>query len=72
MKVMIIDNYDSFTYNLYQYIGEILEEAQRSGKVNDFEIVVKRNDEVSLLDVAVAAPDRIIISPGPGSPRPIP
>lgn len=68
MKVMIIDNYDSFTYNLYQYIGEILEEAQRMGSINDFEIVVKRNDEVSLLDVAVAAPDRIIISPGPGSP----
>ena len=68
MKVMIIDNYDSFTYNLYQYIGEILEEEQRMGSINDFEIVVKRNDEVSLLDVAVAAPDRIIISPGPGSP----
>ncbi len=68
MKVMIIDNYDSFTYNLYQYIGEILEQAQRVGKVNEFEIVVERNDEVSLLDVAVAAPDRIIISPGPGSP----
>ena len=68
MKVMIIDNYDSFTYNLYQYIGEILEEAQRMGRISDFDIVVKRNDEVSLLDVAVAAPDRIIISPGPGSP----
>ncbi|MCP4789471.1 MAG: aminodeoxychorismate/anthranilate synthase component II [Gammaproteobacteria bacterium] len=68
MKVMIIDNYDSFTYNLYQYIGEIMEEAQRSGRVKDFEVVVKRNDQVSLLDVAVAAPDRIIISPGPGSP----
>jgi len=68
MKVMIIDNYDSFTYNLYQYIGEILEEAQRRGSISTFEIVVKRNDEVSLLDVAVAAPDRIIISPGPGSP----
>ena len=68
MKVMIIDNYDSFTYNLYQYIGEIMEEAQRSGRIGNFDIVVKRNDEVSLLDVAVAAPDRIIISPGPGSP----
>ena len=68
MKIMIIDNYDSFTYNLYQYIGEIMEEAQREGQIGSFDIVVKRNDEVSLLDVAVAAPDRIIISPGPGSP----
>ncbi|MDP6969664.1 MAG: aminodeoxychorismate/anthranilate synthase component II, partial [Gammaproteobacteria bacterium] len=54
--------------NLYQYIGEIMEEAQRSGRIGNFDIVVKRNDEVSLLDVAVAAPDRIIISPGPGAP----
>ena len=71
MKVMIIDNYDSFTYNLYQYIGEIMEEAQRSGRIGNFDIVVKRNDEVSLLDVAVAAPDRIIISPGPGGAWPL-
>lgn len=68
MKVYIIDNYDSFTYNLYQFIGEILEAEQLKGEIDQFEIVVKRNDEVVLEQVEAAAPDRIIISPGPGSP----
>lgn len=68
MKVYIIDNYDSFTYNLYQYIGEILSSAQLKGEIERFEILVKRNDQVSLEQVRAAAPDRLIISPGPGSP----
>ncbi|WP_020682381.1 anthranilate synthase component II [Marinobacterium rhizophilum] len=68
MKVWIIDNYDSFTYNLYQFIGEILTTARLRGDVADFDIVVKRNDEVTLEQIRAAAPDRIIISPGPGSP----
>ncbi|TDO97901.1 anthranilate synthase component II [Marinomonas balearica] len=68
MKVYIIDNYDSFTYNLYQYIGEILMGEQSRGDLESFQVVVKRNDEVTLEDVKAAAPDRIIISPGPGSP----
>ncbi|GGX43487.1 anthranilate synthase component II [Saccharospirillum salsuginis] len=68
MKVYIIDNYDSFTYNLYQFIGEILETAQNRDAVDQFEIVVKRNDQVSFEEIAAAQPDRIIISPGPGSP----
>jgi anthranilate synthase component 2 len=68
MKVWIIDNYDSFTYNLYQFIGEILTTARLRGEVADFNIVVKRNDEVTLEQIRAAAPDRIIISPGPGSP----
>lgn len=68
MKVYIIDNYDSFTYNLYQYIGEILETEQRLGNIGEFSVVVRRNDEVSLEDVQKTHPDRIIISPGPGSP----
>ncbi|GAB0153902.1 aminodeoxychorismate/anthranilate synthase component II [Marinobacterium sp. BA1] len=69
MKVYIIDNYDSFTYNLYQYIGEILSTEQHQGRLDSFEIVVKRNDEITLADLRAAAPDRIIISPGPGSPE---
>jgi anthranilate synthase, component II (EC 4.1.3.27) len=68
VKVYIIDNYDSFTYNLYQYIGEILMGEQSRGDLESFEVVVKRNDEVTLEDLKAAAPDRIIISPGPGSP----
>lgn len=68
MKVLIIDNYDSFTYNLYQFIGEILSSEKNRGEISDFEIIVKRNDQVSLEEIKQAQPDRIIISPGPGSP----
>lgn len=68
MNVYIIDNYDSFTYNLYQYIGEILSSEKHRGTIGDFSITVKRNDEVSLEEIRQSQPDRIIISPGPGSP----
>lgn len=68
MKVLIIDNFDSFTYNLYQYIGEILSESQQKGEIDRFEIIVKRNNELDVKDILSFAPDRIIISPGPGSP----
>lgn len=68
MKVLIIDNYDSFTYNLYQYVGEILMAEKARGGVDDFQVLVKRNDELSLAEVEQLKPERIIISPGPGSP----
>lgn len=68
MKILIIDNYDSFTYNLYQYIGEILSTAQIHGQLDSFDIQVKRNDQITLEQVRELSPDRIIISPGPGSP----
>ena len=68
MRVYIIDNYDSFTYNLYQFIGEIFSEAKSAGKLENFDIVVKRNDQVTLEEIQAYQPDRIIISPGPGSP----
>ncbi len=68
MKVFIIDNYDSFTYNLYQFIGEILTAEQNKGTIDRFQIIVKRNDEVTIEELEEAKPDRIIISPGPGSP----
>jgi len=57
LKVLILDNYDSFVYNLAQYAGEIADE-----------VVVKRNDEVNLAAVRRFSPDKIIISPGPGTP----
>jgi anthranilate synthase component II len=56
-RVLMIDNYDSFTYNLYQYLGEL-----------DAHVVVHRNDELSLDAIRRLAPDRIVISPGPGVP----
>ncbi|ASS67726.1 aminodeoxychorismate/anthranilate synthase component II [Paenibacillus sp. D51F] len=56
--ILVLDNYDSFTYNLVQYLGELNEE-----------IVVKRNDEITLEEVARLAPDHILISPGPCSPN---
>ena len=55
--ILVIDNYDSFTYNLVQYLGELGEE-----------VVVRRNDEVTLADIETKLPDRIVISPGPGRP----
>ena len=57
MKVLILDNYDSFVYNLAQYVGEIADE-----------VVVKRNDEVNIPAIRKLSPDKIIISPGPGTP----
>lgn len=65
MNVLIIDNYDSFTFNLYQYVGEILQTLDGS---NEAKVIVKRNNEITLADVQAMNLDRIIISPGPGSP----
>jgi anthranilate synthase/aminodeoxychorismate synthase-like glutamine amidotransferase len=56
--VVVVDNYDSFTYNLVQYLGEL------GAQVN-----VLRNDAVTAGDVAACGPDRIVISPGPGRPE---
>jgi anthranilate synthase/aminodeoxychorismate synthase-like glutamine amidotransferase len=56
--LLLIDNYDSFTYNLAQYFGEL-----------GCEIVIKRNDEISLDEIAGLAPNHICISPGPCTPR---
>ncbi len=63
MRILIIDNYDSFTYNLYQYVGEILTNERRK-----FTLDVLRNDEITLAAIKKAKYNRIIISPGPGDP----
>jgi anthranilate synthase component 2 len=73
MKVLILDNYDSFTYNLYQLAGEILtrppaEASAKAGAGEPFTLDVKRNNEVSLDEMRERGYDRIIISPGPGDP----
>jgi len=56
--ILVIDNYDSFTYNLVQYLGEMGEQ-----------IVVKRNDEIDLAFIDQLKPDKIVISPGPCTPK---
>ncbi len=66
MNILILDNYDSFTFNLYQYCGEILSKYSSNKK---YKILVKRNDEVDIKDIKKINPDKIIISPGPGSPE---
>jgi len=58
MKVFLLDNYDSFTYNLAQYLGELGHGP-----------VVRRNDEITLGELEAMQPDRIVISPGPGRPE---
>jgi anthranilate synthase/aminodeoxychorismate synthase-like glutamine amidotransferase len=58
MKVLLLDNYDSFTYNLAQYLGELGHGP-----------VVRRNDEITIGEVEAMQPERIVISPGPGRPE---
>ena len=57
MKLLMVDNYDSFTYNLVQYFGEL-----------GAQVEVFRNDEIDVAGIAQRAPDRLVISPGPCSP----
>ncbi len=57
-KLVMVDNYDSFTYNLVQYFGEL-----------GADVTVVRNDEVSVADIAGLSPDKIVISPGPCTPK---
>ncbi len=63
MKVLIIDNYDSFTFNLYQYVGEILQSS-----ILPFRVDVFRNDKITVEKIKKKKYDRIILSPGPGDP----
>lgn len=57
-KILMIDNYDSFTYNVVQYLGELQADVR-----------VARNDEVSIADIEAMAPEKIVISPGPCTPN---
>ncbi len=56
--ILMIDNYDSFTYNLVQYLGELGEK-----------LIVRRNDQITVAEIEKLAPKRIVISPGPGRPE---
>ncbi len=57
-RVLLIDNYDSFTYNLYQYLCEL-----------GADVTVRRNDAITLAEIAAMAPDHLVISPGPCTPN---
>ena len=57
MKILMIDNYDSFTYNIVQYFGEL-----------GAEVLTFRNDEITIADIEAHQPDRLVVSPGPCSP----
>jgi anthranilate synthase/aminodeoxychorismate synthase-like glutamine amidotransferase len=56
--IFVLDNYDSFTYNLVQYLGEL-----------GAEVVVRRNDEVTISEIETMLPERIVVSPGPCTPQ---
>ena len=56
--ILLIDNYDSFTFNLAQYLGQMHQEVE-----------IRRNDQISLDEIAGLNPQRIIISPGPCTPK---
>ncbi len=58
MSILLIDNFDSFTFNLYQYIAEFASD-----------VIVKRNNEITVDEIEKLAPEKIIISPGPGRPE---
>ncbi|WP_448599107.1 anthranilate synthase component II [Thermoleptolyngbya sp.] len=62
--ILVIDNYDSFTYNLVQYLGELGEELPVAADIR-----VYRNDEITVEDIRHLQPDGIVISPGPGRPE---
>jgi len=55
--ILLIDNYDSFTYNLYQYLSQL-----------GAEVIVKRNDEIDIAGIEELGPDKIVVSPGPSAP----
>ena len=61
--ILVIDNYDSFTYNLVQYLGEL---GQTISVAKDIEVF--RNDQITIEEIKAKKPDGIVISPGPGTP----
>ena len=63
--MLVVDNYDSFAYNLVQYVGEVV--GRLGGSEDD--VVVRRNDAVTVADVHELDPDGVVVSPGPGTPQ---
>ena len=67
--IAVIDNYDSFTYNLVQFLGEIVRETPLPGGEEANRIHVWRNDAIEVEELMEQQPSRVIISPGPGTPQ---
>jgi len=63
--VLVVDNYDSFAYNLVQYVGEVV--LRLGGSESD--VIVRRNDAIDVEDIREMDPDGIVVSPGPGTPE---
>jgi len=64
-RILVVDNYDSFAYNLVQYVGEVV--LRLGGDEDD--VIVRRNDAITVDDVHELDPDGIVVSPGPGTPE---
>ena len=69
MRVLVVDNYDSFAYNLVQYVGEVVTTDAWLPTVTDGEVLVRRNDAIGLEALDALAPDAVVVSPGPGTPE---
>jgi anthranilate synthase/aminodeoxychorismate synthase-like glutamine amidotransferase len=67
--IAVIDNYDSFTYNLVQFLGELIRYCKVPGAYSDGEIRVWRNDEIDVEELADLQPTHVVVSPGPGTPE---
>ncbi len=67
--IAVIDNYDSFTYNLVQFLGELILRERVPGAYTDQAIRVWRNDEIDVEELADLQPTHVVISPGPGTPE---
>jgi len=69
ITVLVVDNYDSFAYNLVQYVGEVVTTTEWLPSVTDGEVVVRRNDAIDVAGIRELDPDAIVVSPGPGTPQ---
>jgi anthranilate synthase component 2 len=71
MNVLVVDNYDSFAYNLVQYVGDVVLDPDWGGteKHEGSEVLVRRNDEIDIAGIREFDPDAIVVSPGPGTPE---
>jgi anthranilate synthase component 2 len=64
-EILVVDNYDSFAYNLVQYVGEVV--LRLGGSEDD--VLVRRNDAITVEEITAIDPDGIVVSPGPGTPE---